>query len=193
MENIGYIGYRSPAKIGFGAATLSTGGTIAPVTLVLDAAIALAPLLITWFSGIFRHPARDALEVISAVKPTLNNLPANKRMATVLAATQKISDRAKDVEAEKWLLWYRQNYSSDYMILTREEKIYFNDYLYSVRNKVPDGNNMYANLQRSMFTDEEINYNATPSSVLTSLTSGTNSKYILYGAIALGLYLLTKK
>jgi hypothetical protein len=44
-----------------------------------------------------------------------------------------------------------------------------------------------------MFTDAEVNYNATPSSILTSLTTGTNTKYILYGAIALGLYLLTKK
>ena len=193
MENIGYIGYRSPAQIGFGEATLATGGALAPVTLVLDAAIALAPFLIPWVSGIFAHPAKDALGVISAVKPTLVNLPANKRMASVLAATQKISDKAKDVEAEKWLLWYRQNYSSDYTTLTPEEKIYFNNYLFSVRNRVPDGNNMYANLQAAMFTDAEVNYNATPSSILTSLTTGANTKYILYGAIALGLYLLTKK
>jgi hypothetical protein len=193
LENIGYIGYRSPAQIGFGEATLATGGALAPVTLVLDAAIALAPFLIPWVSGIFKHPARDALGVIDAVKPTLNNLPANRRMAAVLAATQKISDKAKDVEAEKWLLWYRQNYSSDYTTLTPEEKIYFNNYLFSVRNRVPDGNNMYSNLQAAMFTDAEVNYNATPSSILTSLTTGANTKYILYGAIALGLYLLTKK
>ena len=193
MENIGYIGYRSPAQIGFGEATLATGGALAPVTLVLDAAIALAPFLIPWVSGIFAHPAKDALGVIDAVKPTLLNLPANRRMAAVLAATQKISDKAKDVEAEKWLLWYRQNYSSDYTTLTPEEKIYFNNYLFSVRNRVPDGNNMYSNLQAAMFTDAEVNYNATPSSILTSLTTGANTKYILYGAIALGLYLLTKK
>jgi hypothetical protein len=193
LENIGYIGYRSPAQIGFGEATLATGGALAPVTLVLDAAIALAPFLIPWVSGIFAHPAKDALGVIDAVKPTLLNLPANRRMAAVLAATQKISDKAKDVEAEKWLLWYRQNYSSDYTTLTPEEKIYFNNYLFSVRNRVPDGNNMYSNLQAAMFTDAEVNYNATPSSILTSLTTGANTKYILYGAIALGLYLLTKK
>lgn len=193
MENLGYIGYRSPAKIGFGEATIATGGTLAPVTLVLDAAVALAPFLIPWVSGIFAHPAKDALGVIAAVKPTLVNLPANRRMAAVLAATQKISDKAKDVEAEKWLLWYRQSYPSDYTTLTPEEKIYFNNYLISVRNRVPDGNNMYSNLQAAMFTDAEINNNATPSSILTSLTSGTNTKYILYGAIALGLYLLSKK
>ena len=193
MENLGYIGYRNPAKIGFGEATLATGGTLAPVTLVLDAAVALAPFLIPWVSGIFAHPAKDALGVIAAVKPTLVSLPSNRRMAAVLAATQKISDKAKDVEAEKWLLWYRQSYPSDYTTLTPEEKIYFNNYLISVRNRVPDGNNMYSNLQAAMFTDAEVNYNATPSSILTSLTSGTNTKYILYGAIALGLYLLTKK
>jgi hypothetical protein len=193
LDNLGYIGYRNPAKIGFGEATIATGGTLAPVTLVLDAAVALAPFLIPWVSGIFAHPAKDALGVIAAVKPTLVSLPANRRMAAVLAATQKISDKAKDVEAEKWLLWYRQSYPSDYTTLTPEEKIYFNNYLISVRNRVPDGNNMYSNLQAAMFTDAEVNYNATPSSILTSLTSGTNTKYILYGAIALGLYLLTKK
>jgi hypothetical protein len=193
LDNLGYIGYRNPAKIGFGEATLATGGTLAPVTLVLDAAVALAPFLIPWVSGIFAHPAKDALGVIAAVKPTLVSLPANRRMAAVLAATQKISDKAKDVEAEKWLLWYRQSYPSDYTTLTPEEKMYFNNYLISVRNRVPDGNNMYSNLQAAMFTDAEVNYNATPSSILTSLTSGTNTKYILYGAIALGLYLLTKK
>jgi len=45
LDNIAYIGYK-PAQIGFGEATLATGGTLAPFTAVVDIAVAVIPFII---------------------------------------------------------------------------------------------------------------------------------------------------
>jgi hypothetical protein len=46
LNNIAYIGYK-PAQIGFGEATLATGGTLAPLTAVVDIAVAVIPFIIS--------------------------------------------------------------------------------------------------------------------------------------------------
>ena len=188
MHNNNYIGYK-PNTIGFGEATLATGGAALPITAIIDTAVAVLPFLIPWISNMFQHPARDANNLIDGIKGQLQNSDARNRLGLVIATGQKISDKAKDVEAEKLLLWYRQNYPTDYQTLLADDKIYFNNYILSIRNKVPDGNNMYVNLQRAMFTDNEINYNATPVTALLS----NNKNLLLYGGIALAILLLIKK
>ena len=194
MQDIGYIGYKE-AKIGFGELTAATGGAAFPVTAVVDAAIALAPFLISWTNNIFSHPAADALGIISATKPLLVNQDPQTRMATVIAASQKISTAAKDVDAEKWLLWYRQAYPSDYTVLSPDAKTYWNNYISSIRSSHKDGNNLYFNLSNAMFTTDQINYNSSPiQSVSTILSStGISTNTIIYIAVGLGLYLLIKK
>jgi len=193
MQEIDYIGYKN--SIGFGEATAATGGAALPVTAIVDASIALAPFVIKWASGIFAHPAADARGVISAVKPLLVNPPPSKRMYLVLAATNNITHRAKDVEARELILWYRQNYPDDYKSLSVDDKNYFNTYVLNAANQATDVNQASSDYRLSVFTPTEINYNATPaqtvSNLLTSATSGTTN-WVLYGAIGLGIILLIK-
>jgi hypothetical protein len=193
MQKADYIGYKN--SIGFGEATLATGGAAAPITLALDAAIALAPFIFKWASGVFAHPAADARGVISAVKPLLPNNTASKRMYLVLAATSNIAFRAKDVEARELLLWYRQNYPNDYKELTVADKNYWNNYCISSAQKYYDVNQAAADYKLAMFTPAQVNYNATPLQAVTNLFSSGTGKinWVLYGALAIGLIILLKR
>ena len=184
MNNAGYIGYQN-----------TIGTTLIPIITGEPLSSAIATAVATAFASWndwFTHPAQDAKDLISTIKPQLSQVDARTRLANILAATQKISPKAKDVEAEKLLLWYRQSYPEDYKTLLVDDKLYFNNYLLSVRNTRADGNNMYANLDRSMFTTPEINYNANPVQTITNLLSNKNN-ILIYGGIALALILLLKK
>jgi hypothetical protein len=193
MQKADYIGYKN--SIGFGEATLATGGAAAPITLALDAAIALAPFIFKWASGVFAHPAADARGVISAVKPLLPNTTASKRMYLVLAATSNIAVRAKDVEARELLLWYRQNYPNDYKELTVADKNYWNNYCITSAQKYADVNQASADYRLAMFTPLQVNFNATPTESLLNIFSTSTGKinWVLYGAIAIGLIILLKR
>jgi len=194
VKNVGYIGYK-PNTIGFppaGGVTLATGGAALPITAIIDVAIAALPFLIPWISNAFQSPAKDSRNIINDLKPQLINKDARERLALVIAAGQKINVKAKDVEARELLLWYRQAYPNDYQILLPNDKIYFNDYILSIRNTRGDGNNMYANLDRAMFTNEQINYGISPVQSITNILSNKNN-LLIYGGIALALLLLLKK
>lgn len=192
MQKADYIGYKN--AIGFDKKTDASIGII-PVAAALDAAVALAPFILPWASGIFAHPAADARGVISAVKPLLPNTTASKRMYLVLAAGSKIAHRAKDVEARELILWYRQNYPNDYKELTFEDKTYFNNYCLKSAQESADVNQASNDYRLALFTPSQVNYNATPtqsiSNLFTSSTGKTN--WVLYGAIAVGIYFLIRK
>jgi len=195
MNEVGYIGYKQqPDTITGppGAVTIATGGAALPITAIIDVAIAAIPFLIPWISNAFQSPAKDSRNIINDLKPKLINIDARERLALVIAAGQKINVKAKDVEARELLLWYRQAYPNDYQILLPDDKIYFNNYILSIRNTRADGNNMYANLDQSMFTQAEINFNANPIQSITNVLSNKNN-LLLYGGIALALILLIKK
>ena len=180
-----YIGYKDKDQIG-----------VIPFALIVKGAITVLPAIIPWVSNVFKHPAKDALKIIDNIKPQLASSEARERLGLVLAAAQKISPDARDVMAEKLFLWYKLNYPNDYQILLPQDKEYYNNFLATGIQTQPDGNNFYANSQRAMFTNEEINYNATPvlaaSNVLSTLTKST-ANWILYGGIALALFLILKK
>jgi len=143
------------------------------------------------------HPARDAQDYIKNAKPTITNIDPYNRIVKVIGYSQKINPKALDVNTREWLKWYKQNYREDYKTLTPDVKIYWNNYLDSIRNSTSDHNNIYSDLDAARFSQTEINVNATPvetvSNLLTNLTApGSNSKYILYGGIGLlFVYLLT--
>jgi hypothetical protein len=192
-----YIGYK---KIGVpGAVTLATGGAAFPITAVIDVAITLLPVLIPWIGNAFKHPARDAIKIIDGIKVQLANSDPRQRIALVLASAQRISPAARDVAAEKLFLWYKNTYSEDYKKLSIEDKQYYNNYLINAVNTQADGNNFWANSRRAMFTNSELNYNATAlqsvtsaaSNIITNLTQSPSS-LILYTGIGLGLYLILK-
>jgi hypothetical protein len=195
MQYVGYIGYKQqPETISGppGAVTIATGGAALPITAVIDVAIAALPFLIPWISNIFQSPAADSRKLINAIKTKLQSVDARERLGLVIATGEKISNQSKDVEAKELLLWYRQAYPEDYKTLLVDDKLYFNNYLLSLRSRFADGNNMYANLDRAMFTQAEINFNANPIQSLTNIVSNKNN-LLLYGGIALALLLLIKK
>ncbi|NBQ17988.1 hypothetical protein EBU24_06760, partial [bacterium] len=94
MNSVNYIGYK-PNTIGFGEATLATGGAALPITAIIDTAVAVLPFLVPWISNMFQHPARDANNMIDGIKAQLQTSDARNRLGLVIATGQKISDKAK--------------------------------------------------------------------------------------------------
>jgi len=187
VNNVGYIGYKDNTNYNVNA----TLGVI-PIALVVKGALTILPTLIPFISNAFKSPAKDSRKIIDALKPQLQGKDARERLGLVIAAGQKIDNAAKDVEARELLLWYRQAYPNDYQILLPEDKIYFNNYILSIRNTRGDGNNMYANLDQAMFNQSEINYGVSPVLSITNILSNKNN-LLIYGGIALALLLLLKK
>lgn len=185
-----YIGYKQNANIGTKFIPIYTGEPISSVI-----ATAGATLIASW-NDWFTRPAFDANRLINSVKPQLSNIDARQRLALVLATSQKISPRARDVAAENLFLWYKNTYNEDYKVLSIEDKDYYNKFLATAIQTQADGNNFWANSQRAMFTNQELNYNATPveaaSNILSNVTKSTSS-LLLYAGIGLGLFLILKK
>jgi hypothetical protein len=179
-----------------GARVLATGGAdiSADIALVLSAVNFGGSLWEQWTS----HPAADAKDFIKNAKPLIANTDPYDRIVKVIGYSQKINPKALDVNTREWLKWYKQTYTSDYLTLSPDVKIYWNNYLNSIRNSNPDHNNIYSDLDQAAFTQTEINVNATPietaTNLVTNITSNPNVKYILYGGIGLLLvYLLSSK
>ena len=185
-----YIGYKQNANIGTKFIPIYTGEPISSVI-----ATAGATLIASW-NDWFTRPAFDANRLINSIKPQLANIDARQRLALVLATSQKISPRARDVGAENLFLWYKNTYNEDYKVLSIEDKDYYNKFLATAIQTQADGNNFWANSQRAMFTNQELNYNATPveaaSNILSNVTKSTSS-LLLYAGIGLGLFLILKK
>lgn len=190
LYHTNYIGYKQNANIGTKFIPIYTGEPISSVI-----ATAGATLIASW-NDWFTRPAFDANRLINSVKPQLANIDARQRLALVLATSQKISPRARDVGAENLFLWYKNTYNEDYKILSIEDKDYYNKFLATAIQTQADGNNFWANSQRAMFTNQELNYNATPveaaSNILSNVTKSTSS-LLLYTGIGLGLFLILKK
>jgi len=192
MNNLSYIGYREKGNEGVGIVPIVAVAAAKPIAAIVTTAIKLLPTLIPFISNVFKAPAKDARKLIDALKPQLQNVQPRERLGLVIATGEKIDDSRKDVEAKELLLWYRQAYPEDFKTLLVEDKIFFNNYLLSLRGSFADGNNMYANLDSAMFSDAEINFNANPIQSITNIISNKNN-LLIYGGIALVLLLLLKK
>jgi len=146
MNNVSYIGYREKVNDGVGVVPLVAVAAAKPIAAIITTAISLLPTIIPFISNMFKAPAKDAKRLIDALKPQLQSVQSRDRLGLVIATGQKIADSRKDVEAKELLLWYRQAYPEDFKTLLVEDKIFFNNYLLSLRGSFADGNNMYANL-----------------------------------------------
>ena len=203
MEDIGYIGYRE-AKVGdlfsSGASAAATSSVaLAQGGLNIAADIAALASVFSFGANLWNqwtsHPARDARDLITNLKPSVSNLDPYNRLIQVIATSQKISESAGDVDAQEWLLWYKQSFPNDYQTLSADNKIYYNSYLESLKKTHPNTSNLYSILNSSKFTTSEINYNASPITSLSNLftNTGISTNTVIYIAIGLGLYLLIKK
>jgi hypothetical protein len=178
------------------SAALSAGANIpADIACALSSVKNQINLWKQWTS----HPAADAKDFIKNAKPTLVNIDPYDRIVKVIGFSQRINPKAIDVNTREFLRWYKQNYKDDYLSLSPEVKIYFNEYLDSIRTTYGNVNRIFEDLDAAAFTTTEINVNATPietvENLLTNLTApGSNVKYVLYGGIGLlFVYLLSSK
>ena len=195
MQSASYIGYKK--NVGFvpipSPDPISTGINVAQ--LVIEAGIAIAPFIAKWASSAFARPARDAKDFIANAKGTIINATPEERIAKVIAYSQKINPKAIDVNTREWLKWYKQNYVNDYKDISADTKIYWNNYLNSIRNTYGNVNIIFEDLDAAAFTQSQIDYNATPiqsiQNLFTSTTTGSIN-YVKYGAIGIGLFLLIK-
>ena len=157
---------------------------VIPIALVVKGAVTLLPQLIPFITNAFKAPARDANRLIDGI---------------VLATAQKIPYEARDVMAEKLMLWYKTNYPNDYKVLLPEDKEFYNNFLASQIQQFPDGNNFWGNSRNAMFTSSEVNYNATPINTITNLfqPSGSNksgiSPIFLLAIVGGAIFLFTRK
>jgi hypothetical protein len=193
-NQIGALSQSAPSTAIALTSAISKGGLdpASDIAAVLASAGFVSDLWNQWTS----HPAADARDFISNLKPKLAIADPYNRLVQVMAGDTKITHRAKDVSAKELVLWYRQNYPNDYMTLTPHQKLFFNKYLITAASQATDVNQASTDYKNSAFTNTEINYNATPiqtaSNILTSATTGTTN-WILYGAIGLGLIILLSK
>ena len=181
-NKVGFVPIPSPDPV-------STGINIAQ--LVIEAGIAVAPFVIKWVGSRFEAPARNARDFIKNAKPTIVNLTPDERLIKVIAYAQKISDKAIDVNAKEWILWYRQAYRNDYKTLSLESKLYWNNFIQGIISAYNNPNNMNADLTLSFFDDSEIKYNATPIQSITN--TGSKLPLIIGGIGILFVYLLRSK
>lgn len=184
MQTASYIGYKENNKIG-----------VIPLAIVVKAGIAIAPFAYKWASNVFSSPAKAAKHFIANAKNTIIDDTPENRLAKVIAYSQKINPKAIDVNTREWLKWYKQNYNSDYTEISPELKIYYNNYLNTIRNTYGNVNRIFEDLDAAAFTQAQINYNATPVQSLSNLFSSTGTgkiNWVLYGAIGIGAILLIK-
>lgn len=184
MQTGSYIGYKENNKIG-----------VVPAALIAKAVILIAPYVIKWGSSAFAHPARDAKDFIANAKKTIINDTPQDRIAKVVAYSQRISPKAIDVNTREWLKWYKLTYSEDFKDITPDLKIYWNEYLNSIRNTYGNVNRIFEDLDAAAFTQSQINFNATPVQSVTNLFKSTSTgkiNWVLYGAIGIGAILLIK-
>jgi hypothetical protein len=193
-NKIGALSQSAPSAALAISSAYSKGGLdpASDIAAVLASAGFVSDLWNQWTS----HPAADARDFISNLKPKLAIADPYNRLIQLMAGDTKINHRAKDVSASELVLWYRLNYPKDYLELTPEAKTYFNNYLINAANEATDVNQASRDYKKSMFTTSEVNYNATPiqaaSNILTSATTGTIN-WVLYGAIAIGAIILLRK
>jgi hypothetical protein len=194
-DKIGDLASSALTSAATSAQVFASGGTdiAADIAAIVAQVNLYADLWTQWTS----HPAADAKDFIKNAKPNIVNIDPYDRIVKVIGYSQRINPKAIDVNTREWLKWYKQNYKDDYLTLSPDVKIYWNNYLNSIRNQYGNVNNIFSDLDAARFSQTEINVNATPvetvSNLLTNLTApGSNAKYILYGGIGLlFVYLLT--
>ena len=163
-----------------------THNSIGIIPEVINVALAALPFVVQSFA----HPARDEKNRIENLKKQVGSLDATGRLRFVIENSAQTT--APDVTAREWFLWYRKNYGQDYQILSYDDKVAFNDFMAQFGNRFAANVDTLQSCKLAMFNDTELNYNR-PQNVLSNLTSPANQKYLIIGAIGLGLLLLLRK
>ena len=158
--------------------------SVDPVSLAINAALIALPFVMKSFA----HPARDEQNRIASLKKQMSGLDAAGRLRFIIENSAQTT--APDVTAREWFLWYRKNYSQDYQILSYSDKMLFNDFMAQFGNRYAGNVDTLQSCKAAMFTDSEVKYNAP---VTATILSNPNTKYLIIGAVGLGLLFLLKK
>jgi hypothetical protein len=169
-----YIGYK-PNTIGFGEATLLTGGTLAPISLAVDVVLAAVPFVIS---------------AINRGKPNPNDwvgwnaLDGEKGYPIGTNAVSWIINDGQSIQNEALnILQYIQQYGYG-NVLTYNSYYQRNITAQDLANKLRRGG--YVNEANQLLTP------TTPVQSVTNILSN-NKNLLLYGGIALAILLLIKK
>ena len=158
--------------------------SIDPVSLAINAALVALPFVIKSFA----HPARDEQNRINELKKKMSGLDAAGRLRFVIENSAQTT--APDVTGREWFLWYRNNYKEDYKILSYSDKVLFNDFMAQFGNRYAGNVDTLQSCKAAMFSDSEVNYNVPQ---VQTILSNPNTKYLIFGAVGLGLLFLLKK
>lgn len=174
------------------AAALLVAAKATPITALISTAVSVLPMLIPFITQAFQHPARDARDVIAAVKQKIASMDARTRLATVIAASKQ-NFKAADVDVNELLFWYKNNYPNDFKELAADDKKYWNQYLDYYRNQFllqrPDLQSQY--LDPSYFNNTEIYY--TPPGSTSATTKAGMNIFATLALVGAGIYLISKK
>ena len=174
-------------------AALSVAAKATPITALISTAVSVLPMLIPFITQAFQHPARDARDVIAAVKQKIASMDARTRLATVIAASKQ-NFKAADVDVNELLFWYKNNYPNDFKELAPDDKKYWNEYLDYYRNTFllqrPDLQSQY--LDPAYFNNTEIYYTPPGSTSATTTKAGMNI-FATLALVGAGIYLISKK
>ena len=169
-------------QIGFGEATLVTGGTLAPVTLVVDVVLAAIPFII---SAINRGKPNPNDWQGWVALDNKNNQPVGTSAITwIIKDGQSIQNEALNI------LQYIRNYGTQ-DVLTYNS--YFNRTITAedLANKLRRGG--YENEAKQLIQQVQVPAPVqAASNILTNVTKSTSS-LLLYLGIGLGLFLILKK
>ena len=158
--------------------------SVDPVSLAINAALVALPFVFKAFA----HPARDERNRIEGLKKQIVGLDPVNRLRFVIENSAQTS--APDVTAREWFLWYRKNFSQDYQTLSYSDKVLFNDFMAQFGNRYASNVDTLQSCKAAMFSDSELSFGQ---SKAEQILSSPSSKYLIIGAIGLGLLLLLKK
>lgn len=158
--------------------------SVDPISLGINAALLALPFVLKSFA----HPARDERNRIENLKKQIGGMDAVSRLRFVIENSAQTS--APDVTAKEWFLWYRNNYSQDYQLLSYSDKLQFNDFMAQFGNRFAQNVDTLQSCKAAMFSDTELNFGQ---SKAEAILSSPNTKYLIIGAIGLGLLFLLKK
>jgi hypothetical protein len=169
-------------QIGFGEATLVTGGTLAPVTLVVDVVLAAIPFII---SAINRGKPNPNDWQGWVALDNKNNQPVGTSAITwIIKDGQSIQNEALNI------LQYIRNYGTQ-DVLTYNS--YFNRTITAedLANKLRRGG--YENEAKQLIQQVQVPAPVQAASNILSNVTKSTSSLLLYLGIGLGLFLILKK
>ena len=176
-----YIGYKDNGKIGFGEATLVTGGAALPITAIIDTAVAVIPFIITLLGKKGQPNPNDW--------KGWNDLDAKNRQPIGTSVVHWIINDGDSIQNEALnILQYINNYGTNNVLGYNS---FYNKTItvQDIANKLQRGG--YVN-EANMLVQQNTDQQPVDQAV-QAVKKISTANWILYGGIALALFLILKK